>query len=75
MTLTEVISKWEKKHKRPLNDVLNAIKSNDSIIVFPKALHRHLVTTQIFADLGYKLKKDKTPKKEREFYIYIRKDK
>ena len=73
MTLPEVISKWEKKHKRALNDVLNATKENASIILFPKNLHRNLVTDQIFADLGYSLKKDRIPKKERKFYTYIRK--
>ena len=63
LTMDEVITKWSRKHRRALNEMLPYIaKSTDATIKIPKRVVRHMVTNQIMRDLGYKFKGNFTEK-------------
>ena len=76
MTTEQVINKWKYNHPMALEAVLAAIEKSDSDseVRFPYTKQRKLVTTQIFNDFGYILKKVVKINGEKSYCRYVKKN-
>lgn len=74
MTFDEVVTKWSRKHRTALLDVLPEIKAGKTPIIVPKKKARNCVTTQIFNDFGYKLTKVGRFEGEKAFFKYEKRE-
>ncbi len=72
MTFDEAVRKWDRKHHAALNDVLSYIQKGDSTIIYPRSLYRQAVTTQIFSDFGFSLRKVIRENGKKAFYRYVK---